>query len=311
MFQQITLQDIDQEWAWSQLVGRSISVGKRFKYCSPLRSDSKPGVWFEWSEDRLLIVDFADKSNSGITCVTAWSRIKGIHWKKALQEIYEKQGVRVIKRVEIKEVKKESKEIQITPCWDKEHKDYWKKRGLTKPENVFGVCAFTIISEKSTRTYMCDTLCFAYLCNTKYKLYFPFEKKTKKFLGNQTKNDLWLFNKDSKILIVSKSHKDALVIQDNCDYDVTHVQGENFGHPDKCVTNQWIEKYDKIFIWMDADRAGKEGANRLQKHIESEKVFLIFTPEELECKDADDIVVKHGRQKLKETIKKLIKKEDR
>ena len=96
MFEQITIQDIDQEWAWSQLVGRSISIGKRHKYCSPLRPDNKPGIWFEYHNSILLIIDFSDRSNSHINCVTAWSRLKGIHWKKALREIYEKQGVRVI-----------------------------------------------------------------------------------------------------------------------------------------------------------------------------------------------------------------------
>lgn len=305
MFEQITIDSIDQEWAWSQLVGRTISVGKRHKYCSPLRPDSKPGVWFEYHNSILLIVDFSDKGNSHINCITAWSRVKGIHWRKALYEIYEKQGVRIVKRVETKEVKKESNEIKITPCWDKEHKEYWKKRFLSKPENVFGVCAFTMVSEKSSRTYMCDSLCFAYLCNNKYKLYFPSGKKTKKFLGNQTRNDVWFIDKGSNVLIVSKSHKDALVISDNCEYNITHVQGENFGHPDKEITDMWIEKHDVVFIWMDCDRAGVDGAERLQKKIGSDKTRLIFTPEELECKDADDIVVKHGKQRLKEVLKNL------
>ena len=306
MFEQLTIKDIDQEWAWSQLVGRMISVGKKHKYCSPLRSDNSPGVWFEYHNDILLIIDFGDKPNSHINCVTAWSRIKGIHWRKALREIYERQGVRVKREVKEKVKEKEECIIEVTPCWNKEHTAYWKKRFLKKPLNVEGVCAFTISKSGRTRTYLCADIVFAYTCNEKIKLYFPERTKSKRFLGNQTKNDLWFFDKGSNVLIVSKSHKDALVINDNCEFNVTHIQGENYGHPDRYVLDQWIEKHDVIILWMDADRAGKEGAERLKKLINSDKVFLIYTPSDIDCKDADDVLVKYGKKFLSELINTLV-----
>lgn len=276
MFEQITIQDIDQEWAWSQLVGRSINVGKKHKYCSPLRSDSKPGVWFEWSEDRLLIVDFADKSNSGITCVTAWSRVKGIHWKKALQEIYERQGVRTINRTVKKKIKSVEKIITISETWSKKHQDYWDKRG-DKPDFVKGVQAYTIHGER-TRTWIVDEIAFAYKYSEgKYKIYFPFRDKTEqRFISNLKEDDVYLNYVDEHLLI-SKSAKDYSELLQIWKHSLTHVQCENCWSK---MVNIW-KPFESKLIYFDNDKAGLKNSFELAKQIDA-KVLFIPTVDSLE-----------------------------
>lgn len=270
MFEQITIQDIDQEWAWSQLVGRSISVGKRFKYCSPLRPDSKPGVWFEYHNSILLIVDFSDKGNSHINCVTAWSRVKGIHWRKALYEIYDKQGVRVVKRIEDK-IKEKEKTITITECWTKEHEKYCQKRGLT-PEvregRMYGVSSYTIHSER-TRTYLVDELCFGYkYSDIKWKIYFP-NNKTCRFISNLKNKDTWLLYKDP-ILLIAKSHKDFLELSQVWEHSLTHVQSEPAW---KDNLMDW-STFSKVFVFYDNDVRGLEESYKLCKQLNATNIFI-------------------------------------
>lgn len=266
MFEQITIQDIDQEWAWSQLVGRSISIGKKHKYCSPLRADSKPGVWFEYHNSILLIIDFSDKPNSHINCVTAWSRVKGIHWRKALYEIYDKQGVRVVKRVETKEVKKE-KTISIRECWTKEHEKFWSNRTIDRTK-TFGVESYTIVSER-TRTVIVDELCFAFkYADGKYKLYFPNNKEFR-FLSNLKTNEVWV-NYIDNILLISKGHKDYQQIQPLWEHSLTMVQSENSWQD---MIFEWSTYGDK-YIFFDNDKAGLKNAYELAKQIEGQIIFI-------------------------------------
>lgn len=267
MFEQITIDSIDQEWAWSQLVGRSISVGKRHKYCSPLRPDSKPGVWFEYHNSILLIVDFSDKPNSHINCVTAWSRVKGIHWRKALYEIYEKQGVRVIKQVKDK-VKEVEKIITFTECWTKQHEKYWSVRG-GKPDFVKGVSSYTIHGV-NTRTWLVEELCFAYLyVEGKCKLYFPNRSKDEqRFISNLKPQDVFLRYIDETLLI-SKAAKDYSELLRVWEHSLTHVQCENCWHD---MVDKW-KVFEEKYIYMDADRAGIKNGLELAKQIDGKVLF--------------------------------------
>lgn len=269
MFQQITIQDIDQEWAWSQLVGRMISVGKKYRYCSPLRGDNSPGVWFEYHNGILLIVDFADRKNSHLNCVTAWSRIKGIHWKKSLREIYDKQGVRVIKKVKEK-VKEVEKVISITECWTQEHDEYCVVRGINPTGRVYGVSSYTIVGER-TRTWLVNELCFAYkYADGKYKIYFPNRgKDEQRFISNLRGNEVWSKYVDSTLLI-GKAHKDFLELLNVWEHSLTHVQSENTWSD---LIMDW-SVYKEIFILLDNDKTGLNNAYEIAKQIKGKILFI-------------------------------------
>lgn len=267
VFEQLNIHSIDQEWAWSQLIGRSINIGKKFRYCSPLRPDSSPGVWFEYHNSILLIVDFADKPNSHLNCVTAWSRVKGIHWKKALREIYDKQGVRVIRQVKDK-VKEVEKIITIRECWEQRHEDYWLIRG-GKPDFVKGVSSYTIHGT-NTRTWLVEDLCFAYVyVEGKVKLYFPNRgKDEQRFISNLKPQDVFLRYVDETLLI-SKAAKDYSELLHVWEHSITHVQCENCWHE---MVDRW-KVFETKIIYLDADRAGLKNAYELAKEIKGQIIF--------------------------------------
>lgn len=258
---QLTIENIDQEWVWSQLVGRMITVGKSHRYCSPLRGDNSPGVWFEYHNGILLIIDFADKANSHINCITAWSRIKGVHWRVALREIFEKQTVMVNRKVKEK-VKEVEKIITIREEWTKEHEKYWSKRGSY--ENLKGVSTYTIHGEK-TRTYIIDELCFAYKhVEGKYKLYFPNRgKHEQRFVSNLKSQDVW-FKYVNETLLISKCHKEFIELLPFWEHSLTHVQCENCWHD---MVDTW-KVFEKKLVSMDNDKTGIKNGLELAKKID-------------------------------------------
>jgi len=270
VFEPLTIQQIDQEWAWSQLVGRMISIGKRHKYCSPLRSDNKPGIWFEYHNSILLIIDFGDKPNSHINCVTAWSRIKGIHWRKALREIHDKQGVRVVKKIEDK-VREKEKVITIKECWTDEHENYCRLRGIspeTREGRMYGVSSYTILSER-TRTYILDELAFGYkYADGKYKIYFP-TNPDYRFISNLKNNQVWISFVDS-ILLISKSHKDFLELLNVWEHSLTHVQSEPAWRD---LLQDW-STFSEVLVFYDNDICGLTESYKIAKELNCKLIFI-------------------------------------
>ena len=60
-----------------------------------------------------------------------------------------------------------------------------------------------------------------------------------------------------------------------------------------------FEKMDKIYIAVDNDPAGEEGKKELIRRLGAEKCFTV---DFLDCKDANEFLVKYGKEKLKETL---------
>ena len=62
-----------------------------------------------------------------------------------------------------------------------------------------------------------------------------------------------------------------------------------------------FENKDKIYLCVDNDEAGKKGQAELIRRLGAEKCYIVDLEE---CKDANDYLVKHGGQQLKEQIQK-------
>jgi len=60
-----------------------------------------------------------------------------------------------------------------------------------------------------------------------------------------------------------------------------------------------FEKMDKIYIAVDNDPAGDEGKKELIRRLGAEKCFTI---DFIDCKDANEFLLKYGKEKLKETL---------
>ena len=60
-----------------------------------------------------------------------------------------------------------------------------------------------------------------------------------------------------------------------------------------------FDKMDKIYIAVDNDPAGDEGKKELIRRLGAEKCFTI---DFIDCKDANEFLLKYGKEKLKETL---------
>lgn len=69
-------------------------------------------------------------------------------------------------------------------------------------------------------------------------------------------------------------------------------------------TEKLFDKFEKIIIAGDNDEPGKALINELGRRIGYEKCFVVSYPEN--CKDANDVLCKHGVEKLKVVLSKAM-----
>ncbi|MCD4674972.1 MAG: bifunctional DNA primase/helicase, partial [Desulfobacula sp.] len=67
-------------------------------------------------------------------------------------------------------------------------------------------------------------------------------------------------------------------------------------------TEKFFNRFERIIIAGDNDAPGKRATQELGRRIGVEKCFVIQYPDG--CKDANDVLVKHGKEILKNTIEK-------
>jgi DNA primase len=81
------------------------------------------------------------------------------------------------------------------------------------------------------------------------------------------------------------------------------VQGENWGHPEGHILLEWELLYDNIFIFMDNDNPGIEGANRLANKFAYKKPSIFYIDPKYGIKDIDQFRVEYGYE---DTVEFLI-----
>lgn len=138
-----------------------------------------------------------------------------------------------------------------------------------------------------------------------YRIYFPFEHKSRKWMNNAQSHDVIQGIKGLKqtgdLLIITKSLKDVLVLR-KMGYDVISLSSENVSLSQE-IYDKLKLRFKKIISLYDNDETGKKYANKL---LEIYNIESIYIPIELECKDISDVVVKHGLDMAIKLLKQLI-----
>lgn len=107
-----------------------------------------------------------------------------------------------------------------------------------------------------------------------------------------------------KPLWIVEGEIDALTLYE-C--GITNVVSVPSGSQDlECVTHAWetLEKFEKIIVWNDQDTPGKEMRDELIKRLGDDRTYYIET----ECKDANELFIKHGLNAVTECSKQLKRK---
>jgi hypothetical protein len=284
---------VDQASVWSAILG-FIPKGT---FRSPFRSDPKPGCKLDWYDGKLLFVDWS--RGVYLDCIEAY---KLLNPHKKWYEISRDLRKHILYNKSVQVEREKEFKVKYSE-WKTNHKEYWYQRGVTsfqlnRPSTLVRPLKGFEFEKKQVDFF---DLCYGYHFEGRVKAYFPQEQPINlKFLGNQKRNDVWHLRRGSKTLLISKAHKDLLVLENLCEFDLTHVQGERL-FPTQNKMDMWSIEYDLIYILFDNDPVGIEGANLLCNLLSTE-TRLIFTPT---FKDIDEMAV-HNFNQAKECLQTLI-----
>ena len=293
------LQRVDQQKVWAHMLG-NFKIGAK-TVLNVLRGDKHTGSCciVRMGQD-LILMDFADSDYNGLSCISYYRKLHPDKpWYQVTQDIL---SISSIASPTLSKVKTKPKEIMcpIVRNWEPRDRVYWSKRKVSKKtlENrVFPISGY----KTDSLEYITSELAYAYKYENKYKLYFP-ERKEYRFLGNLSVDDLWHTHKGNTLL-VTKSHKDFLILETFSQNSVTHVQSEN-SLPSVSKIYEWEVTYDKILIWFDPDPAGIKNAYKLKTLIQFKEAQVI-NPDLKDCKDPDEYICKYGKEALLEILKNL------
>lgn len=291
------LDHIDEMAVWTKILGYSPKLGH--KILSPFRSDSKPSCVIVSYGGRIVFIDWA----RGVR-YDAVSAYILLHPGKVWLEVVDDLLSMAISTKPVYAEKKVNSLFPIYRDWDDRDKVFWTKRNIRKKQLDRHT---TLVRPSSGFTYGGGetnhfSLSYAYHHHDKVKIYFPEDRPTgSKFLGNMNRDTLWMLQRDSDVLLVSKSHKDMLVLENICPFDLTHVQSET-SLPSQNIIDRWSINYKKIFIFFDNDEAGVANAQKLCEKINGHVRTIMLQ----DFKDIDEMVVKTNIQTATKAFKSLI-----
>jgi hypothetical protein len=283
---------LDQERVWRSLLG-SFQLDKYI--LNPLRNDRHVGSCKLVEKDGIIkLMDYAAKEYSGLDCIAFYMKQNPtIKWNEVCINLLSNNSLPVSSYRVFPGIVKE--EVKFTPFykqWDQRDIDFWALRGLEHNPKINPVSGYIQQNGDRKREIHTSEQVYAYECNGRFKFYYP-NRESFRFIGNMQRNDLW-HKKGNSTLLITKSHKDFLVLEDMVPYSLTHIQGENWGHPDGHILLEWELLYDTILVWFDGDIPGIEGANRLASRFAYKKPFIFFIDPKYEVKDIDQFRVEYG-----------------
>lgn len=197
--------------------------------------------------------------------------------------------------------------------WQLHDKEFWLQYGITKATlEKYRVepISFLHINDRIFRASK-HAYCFTELKDGKetYKFYQPYDENFK-----------WINNHDDSVwqgweqlpdkhdsLIITKSLKDLMSINDVCGIPSIALQSENVT-PKRHVFEQLRPRFEVIYLLYDNDfdkeiNIGKLFGNKLAEEL---GIIPIFIDDEHQCKDFSDLVKKYGKDKANEILNNML-----
>ena len=304
---------------YSFYLGEELQIGQAIS--SPFREDKNPSfVFFKGTTDnKLMWHDFATGDSGDI--VSFVRQIFNLTYKGALQKMYEatlnKKVSFSTKGINIAEDLKSVKTIisikrkNFTVTDDQ----YWGQFGLDRTNlkffEVYPISAFWVNDEPQPYTYTKEQPMYAYKMYNRFKIYRPFSpNKKNKWRTNTRVNDIqgWAqLPYKGSLLIITKSLKDVMVLR-KLGYYAIAPGSESANIPEK-IMNQLKERYKKIIILFDYDDGGLNGASKLSKKHNIDKIFIPYEYKEIyNAKDVSDFYKEFGKTKTKQMLRQIIKR---
>jgi len=326
---------ISQEEIFGIVIKEPIIVDREFTYVAPYRNDSNADCYFEYFEDNLCFVDFADVDKRPKRCFEIVSRTYNISFLEALQYVnqYFELGLgnsqtpikpviqtNIIPKKITNIVKTQEDILYLVRDFNHADRIYWSKYGITKQhlidDKVYPIVLYKSINNKglpfSIRSIY-PMYAYTDFEESRCKIYIPRENKLKKWHTNCTQNDIGsIFHLPSKgeLLIITKSYKDCRVIR-NQNLNSVWLQSEGV-LPNVAIIKQFCENFTKIIVFFDNDEPGIIAGKSVVNYINSvtpQKAKLVTLPLQLleeNIKDPSDLVAKKGEEELVKFLKSIV-----
>lgn len=304
------LNSINQIDVWQLILGHQVELGQYI--LNPLREDKNAGsCYLSEYNGRIVLTDWANFKYSGHDCISAYMSLNPFKsWGEVCIDLLKCGSYQNYVPV----VKKRKKTIDFTPIykeWSQSELDWWLQRGIAKEQMdrketlIRPIKGYTHKKEgKETIVYLSEPA-YCYHHKGRYKFYFP-TRKENRFLGNQTRDDIWFIDNSSNNLIVCKCHKDLLTTENLIDFNLSHVQGENYGHPSSLTLYEWEVKHERIILFFDKDDSGIEGMKRLKSRFLYTQCDIIWITEP-GIKDISDMFLMWGKERTTNYLNELLK----
>lgn len=311
--------NLDQLECWRKLLGFRVDLGQKFT--SPFRPDSNGDCYLAPYRGLILFKDYTKHHMHNKTVVQAYCQLAQCTQREAISNMMVglyPQSLAVKFTNERKVIRDPDSPCIIQyqpytykdqPVFTKAHLEYWAKRNITYTDlqtadnhSVLAIHSWAI----DGAWVLPKTLTFAYLFdNGHIKLYEPGAPKKYRFpAGTATENDLWMWTRGSKVLIIDKSFKDGVHTSKMFpETDVMVFQGEGIFKPELVDSS-----YERIIIKGDNDGPGKAALKKkvvlLAEH--SAEVIPFLYPETVRgkaIKDTDDMIINGFEQEAENLIK--------
>ena len=290
--------------------GEKIDLRKKYK--NPFRSDKHATCFFKWSQGgNLYFVDYATEKIY-YNCIDVAQMRTSYEYPDVLYKIESdfqlqnfsledrlrlKTEVKTLKTTKPAEVKPASIKVKLTKFTEKDEK-YWAQFGVTPSILKF----FDI--RRVEKAWIADNIwyvnndfdpCYRYKEKEHFKLYRPFaDKKIKfrtNFFGGVLEGYTQLPHKGTT-LIITKGTKDVMTLH-SLGINAVAVRSETTPISENAY-ELLKARFDNIYVWFDADRAGKEGAEKIS---EMYGIPVLYHHASL-GKDISDIYKDKGKERL-------------
>jgi hypothetical protein len=311
---------------------------------SPLRPEKRPSFSLYGDNESLKWKDWALGKTGGV--IDFVMELYKIDFKNALMKINDDFQIGLISPwikdknvpLQIKEipkyekVEKEKKVVNVIVnknkngiTYLKSDIEYWKQRQLIDirksliKHRTYSIKEY-FSDNKLIGRYTNDSPIYGYLYeyNNEYywKIYRPYAKEYElKFYSNlrgvsdKCIHGLWYLPERGENLIITKSAKDCIII-DDLGFNVVGIQSESTVHPISIeILNDLQKRFNNIYLLYDNDWDKKENwGQKTANGIVKEYPFInnIRIPTKYQVSDTDEFILKYRRRKTIRLLNKLI-----
>lgn len=237
---------------------------------------------------------------SGTDAVAFIMELQNINYIQALKLLSERYNIPI--EEETKLYTKPQPRLETLP---KETIQYFEKRGISNDTLIrFGITQCTEWMPKANKEV--PAICFNYIRNDEI-INIKFRAKDKDFKLHKN-SELIFYNLDSlkneTTAVIVEGEIDCLSLHEAGIYNVVSVpNGAGTGQLQlKYLDNCWqqFEDKDKIILFTDNDTPGQALQDELSRRLGRDRCYKVQYPEG--CKDANDVLLKHGRLMLQSII---------